>query len=238
MLIDAAVLAGGRSSRLGSANKASLQMAGLSLLEHAVSAALSISRTCVVVGPTDPLLHSDAVLFTTEYPPFSGPAAALAAGVNRLSSSSESESDAILILACDMPGIRVQLPLLAAALASAPADVDGAISVDANGYRQPLACLYRRHALLRAISQHADDGRAGDAALAGLSGLSMRALIEPLNLIPVAAVLKATDDVDTWEDAARLGATDPSANSSTQPRTNSRTDSRTDSRTETKAEAE
>lgn len=200
MLIDAAVLAGGRSSRLGSVAKASLQVDGQSLLEHAVSAALSVSRTCIVVGLIDPSLLSTTVLITREDPPFSGPAAALAAGVRHLSTNGTSESDAILVLACDMPGIAAQVPVLAAALVSAPADVDGVISVDAFGHRQPLACLYRSRALVGAISRFAD---------AGLSGLSMRELIEPLTLIPVAALLGATDDVDTWEDAARLGATDP-----------------------------
>lgn len=200
MLIDAAVLAGGRSSRLGSVAKASLQVDGHSLLEHAVSAALSVSRTCIAVGPIDPRLVSTTVFITREDPPFSGPAAALAAGVHHLSTNGTSESDAILVLACDMPGIAAQVPVLAAALASAPANVDGAISVDVFGHRQPLACLYRSRALVGAISRFAD---------VGLSGLSMRELIEPLTLIPVAALLGATDDVDTWEDAARLGATDP-----------------------------
>ncbi|GAA1228132.1 molybdenum cofactor guanylyltransferase [Rhodoglobus aureus] len=201
MLIDAAVLAGGRSSRLGSAAKASLQVNGHSLLEHAVAAASRVSRTCVVVGPIDPGLLSATVLITREDPPFSGPAAALAAGVRQLSArrTSKSTSDAILVLACDMPGIAAQIPLLATALAAAPADADGAISVDVFGQRQPLACLYRTSALVDAISRFADSD---------LIGLSMRELIEPLTLIPVAAVLGATDDVDTWEDAARLGATD------------------------------
>ncbi|TQO20347.1 MobA-like NTP transferase protein [Rhodoglobus vestalii] len=57
MLIDEAVLAGGRSSRLGSIAKASLQVDGHSLLDHAGA----------------------AVFVTREDPAFSGPAAALAA---------------------------------------------------------------------------------------------------------------------------------------------------------------
>ncbi|MBH0130016.1 molybdenum cofactor guanylyltransferase [Salinibacterium sp. NK8237] len=200
MLIDAAVLAGGRSSRLGSAAKASLHVEGNSLLEHALAAALSVARTCTVVGPIDPNLVDSAVLITREDPPFSGPAAALAVGVHHLAANVPSESDAILVLACDMPGIAAHVPALAAALSAAPADVDGVISVDATGHRQPLAGLYRRRALVNAISRCADDD---------LIGLSMRKLIEPLTLITVEALLGETGDVDTWEDAARLGATDP-----------------------------
>jgi molybdopterin-guanine dinucleotide biosynthesis protein A len=212
MLIDAAVLAGGRSSRLGSIAKASLQVDGHSLLDHAVAAALRVSRSCVVVGPIDAdllgaKLLSAAVFVTREDPPFAGPAAALAAGVRHLSANSSSESDAILVLACDMPGIAPQVPALAAALALAPAGVDGAISVDAAGHRQPLACLYRRSALIDAIAHFTD---------ASLVGLSMRKLIEPLLLLSVAAVLGATDDVDTWEDAVRLGARHSATHSATE----------------------
>ncbi|MBH0008375.1 molybdenum cofactor guanylyltransferase [Salinibacterium sp. SWN1162] len=200
MLIDAAVLAGGRSSRLGSVAKATLRVQGRSLLEHALSAASSVARTCIVVGPIDPDLVDTTVFITRENPPFSGPAAALAAGVHHLATNGTSESDAILVLACDMPGIAAQVPALVDALAAAPADVDGVISVDATGHRQPLACLYRRRALQSALARFDADG---------LTGLSMRKLIEPLRLEPVVALPGATDDVDTWEDAARLGATDP-----------------------------
>ena len=44
MLIDAVVLAGGRSSRLGSVAKALLVVEGQSLLERTVSAAMTVSR--------------------------------------------------------------------------------------------------------------------------------------------------------------------------------------------------
>ncbi|MBH0082461.1 molybdenum cofactor guanylyltransferase [Salinibacterium sp. SWN167] len=202
MLIDAAVLAGGRSTRLGSVAKATLHVRGRSLLEHALSAASSVARTCVVVGPVEPGLVSSAVFVTREDPPFSGPAAAVAAGVHHLSTNGTSASDAILVLACDMPGIAAQVPALVDALTTAPSDVDGVISVDATGHRQPLACLYRRRALISALSRFDADS---------LDGLSMRKLIEPLNLMSLVAVPGATDDVDTWEDAARLGATDPTA---------------------------
>ncbi|MBH0053201.1 molybdenum cofactor guanylyltransferase [Salinibacterium sp. SWN139] len=202
MLIDAAVLAGGRSSRLGRVAKAALHVDGRSLLDHALAAASRVARTCVVVGPIDPDLVDTTVFITREDPPFSGPAAAVGAGVHHLSANATAESDAILVLACDMPGIAAQVPALVDALAAAPADVDGVISVDATGYRQPLACLYRRRALISALSRFDADS---------LNGLSMRKLIEPLTLMPVMASPGATDDVDTWEDAARLGATDPTA---------------------------
>lgn len=220
MLIDAVILAGGRSARLGSVAKSALQVGGRSLVELTVSAALGVSRRCVVVGPIDLAeldravsagrtpgnvvfgdeAFGDSVLVTREEPPFAGPAAALEAGVRKLAAASAPLGDAVLVLACDMPAIERQLPVLVAALAAAEAGVGGAITVDASGRRQPLACLYRSGALLDALARFSP----GE-----LVGRSMRDLIGELDLLPVAGLPSATDDVDTWEDAARLGATLP-----------------------------
>lgn len=230
MLIDAVILAGGRSARLGSVAKATLTVGGRDLLELTVSAALSVSRRCVVVGPIDPAeldrvapggratrdtalddtalddtvqvdtVLVDTVLVTREEPPFAGPAAALEAGVRELAAAGAPLGDAVLVLACDMPAIERQLPVLVAALDAAEEGVDGAITVDASGRRQPLACLYRSRALADALARF---------SRGELVGRSMRDLIERLDLLPVAELSSATDDVDTWEDAARLGATIP-----------------------------
>ena len=213
-VLDAIVLAGGRSSRLGSADKATLSIGGHTLLELAVSAAKSVARAraCVVVGPQghdalgDEVLGvevprddvpGDDVLMAREDPAFSGPASAIAAGVALLRQQA-TPSDATLVLACDMPGIAAHIPHLIAALAAAPAGTDGVTSIDERGRQQPLASLIRTHALEAAIE------RLGTGALVGCS---VRTLFEPLTLLPITARDGATDDIDTWEDARRLGAT-------------------------------
>lgn len=228
MLVDAVILAGGQSSRLGSVAKASLQVGGQSLVERAINAALGVARHCVVVGPFGPSAFTSpafasAVFTTREDPPFSGPVAAVAAGVRRLAlessggrgaGESAGESDSILLLACDMPGIAAQVPLLIAALTSASAEADGALSVDAANHIQPLAGLFRRRSLVDAISRFTEQD---------LVGLSMMKLIEPLSLLEVSTPPGATDDVDTWDDAVRLGAQSPTtASTSTTMNTNTR----------------
>ena len=88
---DAVVLAGGRSSRLGGSPKALLQLDGSTLLRRTLEAVRG-SRRIAVVGPNDLLAEVDAfrrsvaipharLLLTREDPPFSGPAAGIAAGV-------------------------------------------------------------------------------------------------------------------------------------------------------------
>ncbi|MFT4082535.1 MAG: NTP transferase domain-containing protein, partial [Nocardioides sp.] len=72
----AIVLAGGRGSRLGGVDKATLEIGGRSLL-HRVLAACADAAEVVVVG--DPVAGTEA-RFVREQPPYAGPAAALLAG--------------------------------------------------------------------------------------------------------------------------------------------------------------
>ncbi|MEC5183594.1 molybdopterin-guanine dinucleotide biosynthesis protein A [Cryobacterium sp. MP_3.1] len=71
--------------------------------------------------------------------------------------------------------------------------IDGLISVDAGGRRQPLLAVYRRAAL------------ASSALLRPADNLSVMGLIDPLNLVELRLPDALADDVDTPADAARLG---------------------------------
>ena len=185
MIVDALILAGGRSSRLGGVPKSQLSVGGVSLLGRTVRAVASSGvRQTIIVGDEG----ADAVAAIREEPAFAGPVAAIAAGLRAL----PIDSDAVLVLACDMPGISSALPSLLAPFAA-----DGAIAVD-RGRRQQLAVLVRTHALV--------------AALAGLPTVvdaSMRDVLAGLDLAEVPVPDGSTDDVDTWDDAARLGAISP-----------------------------
>jgi molybdopterin-guanine dinucleotide biosynthesis protein A len=210
MLLDAIVLAGGRSSRLSGVPKAQLLWRGATLLQNTVGAVLDAgARRVVVVGPGDgPGDGSARILFVREDPPFGGPAAAIGAGMRALEQAASHDgahTEAVLVLACDMPGIASAVAgLLAASPALAASDGpvrQGAILLDPSGMRQPLAAIYGRSALADAV--------AGLRASGTLDGASMRSLTSSLDLLELADPHGSTRDVDTWGDAADFGIEPP-----------------------------
>lgn len=216
MLFDAIVLAGGRSSRLEGTPKARLVVGGQTLLERTL-AAVTAARRVVVVGPPPEFPPAPGVRYVREDPPFAGPAAATAAGLAELArmaaggagpASHASQAPFTLVLACDMPRIHAALPALFAAIERYPR-AGGAIAVD-RGRQQPLAALYATAALADAVGRLQ---RAGT-----LAGLGVFQLVGGLDLVRTDVAEGATDDVDTWADAHRLGAEarhDPTTNETT-----------------------
>jgi molybdopterin-guanine dinucleotide biosynthesis protein A len=185
MIVDALILAGGRSSRLDHSDKQKLQIGGEPLLQRAVAAVKTAgARRIVIVGDEG----VDDVPAVREDPAFAGPVAAIAAGLRAL----PGDADAVLVIACDMPLVAAALPVLLDAFAG-----DGVIAVD-RGHRQQLVIVVRRAALAAAIDQ-----------LPTVVDASMRALLGTLDLVDVVVPEGSTDDIDTWDDAARFGAARP-----------------------------
>ncbi|KQO10241.1 hypothetical protein ASF06_08605 [Agreia sp. Leaf244] len=221
MLLDAIVLAGGRSSRLSGVPKAQLLWHGATLLQNTVDSALrGGARRVVVVGPdapdapgapgahvsdaqgTDAPARDARVRFTREDPPFGGPAAAIGAGVRALEgqqASATDVTDVVLVLACDMPEIAGAVSALVESLPLA--GFDGALLVDSSGMLQPLAAVYSRRALADAVEALRASGT--------LDGASMRSLIASLDLRELSDAAGSTSDVDTWPDAAAFGIEPP-----------------------------
>ncbi|MGC5165596.1 gephyrin-like molybdotransferase Glp [Luteimicrobium sp. DT211] len=197
VVFDAVVLAGGRAERLG-VPKPGVTLAGRTLLDHALAATRAARRT-VVVGP--PELARPGVAVVREDPPFGGPVAGLAAGLAALPRPEPGVSEMpVLVVACDVPRAADAVPLLLAAAYGPEADApDGAYLVR-DGRPQWLVGVYAREALDRAL---ADLSAGGD----GLAGASVRALVAGLRCAEVADPDALSDDVDTWDDAARLAAT-------------------------------
>ena len=206
---NAIILAGGRSSRLDGTPKALLQVSGRSLLGVALDAAAAASAVAVA-GPESLSAAvagagADALL-VREDPPFSGPAAAVAAAWTALSALDarigRPPPGWTLVLACDMPFIGAAVGTL---LAAAAADSQGCategeqprslMAVDESGRAQPLAALYLTADLGAAVRQHDRPG--------GLENLSMKRLLARVQRRDVAVPAHSTADIDTWEDARR-----------------------------------
>lgn len=143
---------------------------------HAVGAA----RSTIVVGPR----HETAreVRWTIEDPPGGGPVAAIAAGLDLVT------EDIVVVLGVDFPFVGpAHVGRLLANL-----EGDGAIYVDETGRHQFLVGAYRTAALRRVLGT----SRAQD--------LAVKDLMADLELIQLADP-RATQDVDTWDDARAAG---------------------------------
>jgi molybdopterin-guanine dinucleotide biosynthesis protein A len=223
------VLAGGRSSRLHRSapfptpDKPLLADGSGTLLEAALEslrAAGVPSRRSVVVGP--PLLPVPAgTRIVREDPPFTGPAAAIGAGLAALreglaaevADAGEEESstktaephpgpddaaaprpDWVLLLAADMPRALPALLRLVEALGleRAGGSVPSALLAVDGGVEQPLLCLLRLDAALASFGRDARDA-------------SVRSRLRALAPLPVPVPAGSSADVDTWRDAVELG---------------------------------
>ncbi len=196
----AVVVCGGTAARMDGADKASIELDGVTLLERALAATVGAAEV-VVVG--DRLPTSRPVTWTREHPAGGGPAAGLLAGLDRFIRP----PDLVAVLAVDMPLVtpatfaRLEAALTAATGGQAtrpgreddPA-YDGALLVDAGGRQQPLCAVYRRTALERARPAASQDEH----------GLPMRRLTAGMRLAEVPAVQDEALDVDTWADLRAL----------------------------------
>ena len=203
----AVVVAGGASRRLNHVPKASLSDGKNTLLGCALEAVAAASPR-VVVGPESLPLPS-GVLRTREDPPFSGPAAAIHAGLECIAADCERSQTPVpnwcLILGVDTPRIAPAVQqLIAAARAAeqssvgqtAPAGSEASAGFwgVAEGIYQPLVGIYRFEAIRSVFST-------------GTTDASVRSFLRRLN--PAAVEMSAADtaDVDTWEQAQALGYT-------------------------------
>lgn len=126
-----------------------------------------------------------------EDPPFSGPAAGIAAGMSALVVG----DGHVLVLACDMPRAGDIAQLLAAELVDC--GPDQGVMVVAGGKKQPLAAIYPLAALRAAVAE------AGAAHR--LENASVFSLVASVNIKECAAASELTVDIDTWEDARAQG---------------------------------
>lgn len=174
MTFDAVILCGGAGRRLGGTDKASVVVAGRTLLERAVEAVAGARRT-IAVGPVRAV--PSPVTWTEEEPPGGGPSAALEAGIELVT------AELVAVVGVDFP---LLVPATIARLAAVVGAADGAILRDGAGRDQFLAGVYRTGSLRRALQGHDNHGRA------------LREVVAPLDL-QVVVDDAAARDCDTWD---------------------------------------
>lgn len=200
--VEAIILAGGTSSRMGR-DKLALQRAGITLLDTVIESTVDALRVIsaesqpiivgpiVIVGPESDSPPRPGVSWTREHPPGGGPVAAIAAGLDHLGS----RDAAVVVLAGDAPAGPEAIPLLHDRLCAS--DADGVVLVDDDGRRQPLCGIYRKRALEQALASFGDP-----------EGASLHALLDHLRLIDVPDTRGLAEDIDTPLDAHRFGFDD------------------------------
>lgn len=188
--IEGFILAGGKSSRMGS-DKARLRLGGQSFVEKIADALAAITKTVRVVGALDtggswavvPDVHE-------QWGALGGLHAALAA----------CDSEWAAVVACDLPFVTGELFMR---LAGWRENFEAVVPVQADGRLQPLCALYRKRACL---------GRAEELIVAGerrprvlLEGVQTR-LIMPEELADLSAAELFFTNVNTPSDYARAQA--------------------------------
>jgi molybdenum cofactor guanylyltransferase len=141
--MTAVVLAGGRGRRM-KADKARLDVAGRTLLEHVLAQVEPyFDEVLVSLSPDQtapPLPAASRARIVRDEQTGQGPIGGLFAGLKAAA------HDACAVIACDIPEIDV--PLLHD-LAKAAADAEIAVPVGPSGLHEPLFAVYRRKILLR-----------------------------------------------------------------------------------------
>lgn len=191
--LGAILLVGGRATRLGGGVKPLIEVGGQTLLSRVVTAARDAGCAPIIaVGPElDP---AAPVRWVQENPPFSGPAAAIAAALEALDDAADDRAPGwMLVLAGDLPHADAVATRLASAAAG---DAGDAVIFRAGDRPQWLAGAYRASALRDAVRD------LGDA----LTGASCRALLGGLEIAWLADDDGITADVDTPADLARVRA--------------------------------
>lgn len=205
------VLAGGRSTRFGDANKALATLEGRPLVARVVDAvAAATGEPPLLSVATDEgadrladALGDRAVEPVRDDPALSGPLAGLAAA------AAATDAPWLFVCACDMPlvspasieALRGRLAAIDGDRADERGDVSAVVPV-VEGYDQPLHALYHRRTVADALA----DRSPGDALMTLLGELAVERVAADAVDAPL---VEATTNVNTREELAALRDRDP-----------------------------
>jgi molybdenum cofactor guanylyltransferase len=150
---SAAILAGGRARRFDGQDKSALVVGGMTILERQVSVLSQVAGDILFVGSERArTANVDARLrFVSDRVPDSGPLGGLDAAM------AACRSDALIVVACDMPFVSARLLGHLAALATEQPRLRAVVPKTKRGYH-PLCAVYTRACTI-AISRHLEERR-------------------------------------------------------------------------------
>jgi len=131
--LTVAILAGGRGSRLGGVDKATLVLGSRTILDLILDAVGPLAQEVIVVANDDRLTGDPRLTVIRDPDPHAGVLPALLAALDAAT------TPLLLLVACDMPFVSAQVVSMLARLA---ADHD-AVVPDVDGHLQPMLAIYR-----------------------------------------------------------------------------------------------
>lgn len=140
--LSVAILAGGRGSRLGGVDKASLEVGGQTLLDRVLAAVQPLADEVLAIVNDERLRGDPRLTLVHDPEPHAGVLPALLAALET------ARSPLLLLVACDMPFVDQRVIQL---LLDAVADHDVAIPI-VGGIAQPMLAVYRVAPCRRAIA--------------------------------------------------------------------------------------
>lgn len=147
MVVDAAILAGGRARRMDGQPKALLEVGGRRIVDRQVAALAPLVRAVLLVAAPDASLAVDGARRVADRRPGEGPLAGLEAALLA------SDADALLVVGCDLPFLDERL------LTLVRDEAPGAEAVVPRVAGRPQALHARYHrALLPRIAARLDRG--------------------------------------------------------------------------------
>lgn len=142
MSISGFIQAGGRSLRMGM-NKALADFGGAPLIARPISLLRQTTVAQAIVTSEPELYLGLGLECLPDYRPGLGPLSGICSALIH------SSTDLIVVVACDMPFLR---PELIDYLLEHADRADAVVPLDAQGYLQPLAAVYRKSCLKTALS--------------------------------------------------------------------------------------
>ncbi|MFC0581837.1 molybdenum cofactor guanylyltransferase [Micrococcoides hystricis] len=205
----AIILTGGRGSRLGNRRKDHISIGGRTLAQAAVDATDRAAGRVMVGPPTELMTRSGAapIQHVWERPQYAGPAAAIAAGWEKLTAgadlgknplghaSVEASALPVLLLGVDLPRLEELVPALLQEWHNAPPGTKLVLPQDESGRDQNMAAVISAEALGNILAAK---------PFIGLVDASMRELFDAIEAGSVHRPVLAPAllmDIDTPADA-------------------------------------